>query len=45
MYGFLRTRLSKPAADTLCALWYFTLVLVIMYSAFEPQAEFNYLRF
>jgi hypothetical protein len=43
MYGFLKHYLPGSVADVLMALWYALLVLVVLYCAFEPQAEFRYL--
>jgi hypothetical protein len=43
MYGFLRRYLPGAVADVLMALWYVLLVLAVLYCAFEPQAEFQYL--
>lgn len=44
MYPLLRRYLPRVAADILIALWYAVLVYLTLYCAFEPQAEFNYLR-
>jgi hypothetical protein len=44
MYGFLKRYLPGPLADVLMALWYVALILAVLYCAFEPQAEFQYLR-
>jgi hypothetical protein len=30
-------------ADVLMAVWYVLLILAVLYCAFEPQAEFQYL--
>ena len=43
MYGFLKRRLPTPLADVLMAVWYVLLILAVLYCAFEPQAEFQYL--
>jgi len=44
MHAFLRTRLSRPLADLLTACWYFALIVGVLYAAFEPQADFQYIR-
>lgn len=44
MYPFLRRYLPPMIADILMALWYAVLLYLTLYCAFEPQAEFNYLR-
>lgn len=44
IYGFFRDRLPTWAANTLCAVWYAILIFLILYLAFEPTAEFNYLN-
>jgi hypothetical protein len=43
MYGFLRAALPRALADWLMAVWYAILILLVLYCAFEPNAEFNYL--
>ena len=43
MYQFLRRHLGSPAAHVLTAIWYAVLVILTLYCAFEPQAEFTYL--
>jgi hypothetical protein len=44
MYGVLKRYFPGTVADVLTALWYVLLVLTVLYCAFEPQAEFRYLR-
>jgi hypothetical protein len=44
MYGFLYRRCPRLVADILIAAWYFLLLLAVFYCAFEPPAEFRYLR-
>lgn len=44
MYEFLFRRLGRVPADFLAALWYALLISAVVYCAFEPQAEFSYLR-
>ena len=44
MYGFFKRYLPGPAADVLMALWYVLLILAVLYCAFEPQAEFRYVK-
>jgi hypothetical protein len=43
MYGFLKHYLPGLLADVLMAVWYVLLILAVLYCAFEPQAEFQYL--
>ena len=43
MYGFLKRHLPSLMADALTAVWYVLLILAVLYCAFEPQAEFQYL--
>jgi hypothetical protein len=43
VYGFFSAHLSPRTAEFLTALVYATMLLLIMYYVFEPQAEFNYL--
>ncbi|HEX2278014.1 MAG TPA: hypothetical protein VHN13_12910 [Candidatus Tectomicrobia bacterium] len=43
MYGFLKRHLPNPVADVLMAVWYVLLILAVLYCAFEPRAEFQYL--
>jgi hypothetical protein len=44
MYGFVKRRLGRLAADILLPVWYAALILATGYCAFEPQATFSYLR-
>jgi hypothetical protein len=43
VYGLLKRHLPSPMADVLMAVWYVLLILAVLYCAFEPQAEFQYL--
>jgi hypothetical protein len=43
MYGLLKRYLPGPAVDVLMALWYVLLILAVLYCAFEPQEQFQYL--
>lgn len=43
MYAFLKPRLGETAAQVLNGLWYAILVVLVIYSAFEPRAEFQYM--
>lgn len=43
MYAYLRARLGPRPAHVLTALWYAVLLILVLYCAFEPQAEFTYL--
>lgn len=43
MYGFLTRHLPSSIAEVLMAVWYVLLILLVLYCAFEPQAEFQYL--
>jgi hypothetical protein len=43
MYGLLKCYLPAPVANVLMALWYVLLILAVLYCAFEPQAQFQYL--
>jgi len=44
MHAWLAARMPAWAADLLTAAWYAALVLLVLYYAFEPQAEFRYER-
>lgn len=44
LYRRLRLLLPPAAANAVCAAWYAMLALLILYLAFEPTAEFNYLN-
>jgi len=44
MYGVIESLLGRVWADILTPLWFVALVLLIAYSAFEPNAGFRYLR-
>jgi hypothetical protein len=44
MHAWLAARLPAWAADLFTALWFAALVLLVLYFAFEPQAEFRYER-
>lgn len=43
MYDLLCRYSPRPVADALMAIWYVLLILLVLYCAFEPNAEFNYL--
>ena len=43
MYGILSSLVSPFWAEILTPLWYAILFILIMYSAFEPNAGFRYL--
>ena len=43
MYWLLRRYAPETLADVLMGLWYALLFFLVLYFAFEPQAEFNYL--
>ena len=43
MHGLLRRYLPATVADVLMGLWYAALFFLVLYFAFEPQAQFNYL--
>ena len=43
MYGFLKRHLPRLTADVLMAVWYVLLILAVLYCAFEPRVEFQYL--
>jgi hypothetical protein len=43
MYGFFKRYFHGPMADVLMAVWYVLLILAVLYCAFEPQTEFQYL--
>jgi hypothetical protein len=43
MYERLRRRFSHRTALVLTAVWYISLLLAVLYCAFEPQAELKYL--
>jgi hypothetical protein len=43
VYAFLERFLPRVVADWLVASWYAILVVLVLYCAFEPHAEFNYL--
>ncbi len=44
IYGHLTRRFGARISSVLCALWYALLIGAVLYYAFEPQAEFNYLN-
>jgi hypothetical protein len=44
MYGIIESLLGTKWAEILTPLWFAFLVLMIAYSAFEPNAGFRYLR-
>jgi hypothetical protein len=43
MYCFLKRHFPGFMADVLMAVWYVLMILAVLYCAFEPQAEFQYL--
>lgn len=43
MYDWLERRLPPHAAAILLGVWYAILVVLVLYSAFEPQATFRYI--
>ena len=45
MYAFLTRYFPPRAADWLMAFWYFALIVLVLYFAFEPQGEFRYLNY
>jgi hypothetical protein len=44
MYAFLRRRLSAGPATVVVGLWYALLIVLVLWSVVEPQAEFRYLK-
>lgn len=44
IYCRLRSVLPPWAGNAVCAAWYAILFLLIVFFAFEPTAEFNYLN-
>lgn len=44
MYGYLEDRIGATAATAVTALIYAAAILLTLYCALEPQAEFNYIR-
>jgi hypothetical protein len=44
MYGLIESYLGPVWADILTPVWFLVLLLLIAYSAFEPNAGFRYLR-
>lgn len=45
MYAFLIEILPPRLAEILSAVVYGTMIMLTVYFAFEPQAEFSYLNF
>jgi hypothetical protein len=45
MYAVLLRFLPPRAAETAAAVIYALMILAILYTCVEPQAEFSYLRF
>jgi len=43
MYGYLKSVIGQRLAMTLTALAYAVLIVLVLYSVFEPQAELKYL--
>ena len=44
MYAFLRNRLPEGPATMLMGLWYALLILLVLWTLVEPQAEFRYVK-
>jgi hypothetical protein len=44
MYAFLRRRLPPGHATLLVGLWYGLLIMLVLWSVVEPQAEFRYVN-
>ncbi len=42
MYGFLASRLPRPAANLVAGLWYALLLVLALYGALEPAIDFRY---
>jgi hypothetical protein len=43
MYGYLKSLIGHRLAMILTALTYAVLIVLVLYSVFEPQAELKYL--
>jgi hypothetical protein len=44
MCTYLKHRFAKGyVVEFVYALWFVTLIMLVLYFAFEPQADFNYL--
>jgi hypothetical protein len=43
MYAFFRNKMNRNAAITLTAFLYASMLVLVLYSAFEPQAELKYI--
>ena len=41
MYALFHRHLPKPAAAAVAVAWYAMLLVLVLYSVFEPQAEFQ----
>jgi len=44
MYAFLRKRLAAGPATILVGFWYALLIVLVLWSLVEPQAEFRYVE-
>ena len=44
MYRYLCTQMPRPLAEIICALWYATLIVLILSFADRPVADLAYLR-
>ncbi|HEX5078207.1 MAG TPA: hypothetical protein VFV80_03585 [Geminicoccaceae bacterium] len=44
MYAFLRRWLPEGPATMLVGLWYALLIVLVLWSLVEPQAEFRYVK-
>ena len=45
MYQFLLRYFPRLASDIIMSMWYTALILLVLYCAFEPKAEFSYLAY
>jgi hypothetical protein len=44
MYAFLRRQLPAGRATVVLGLWYALLIVLVLWSVVEPQAEFRYVK-
>jgi hypothetical protein len=44
MYAFLRWRLPAGPATAIVGIWYALLIVLVLWSVVEPQAEFRYVK-
>ncbi|HSA81161.1 MAG TPA: hypothetical protein VLE23_10075 [Geminicoccaceae bacterium] len=44
MYAFLRRRLPAGPATVVVGIWYALLLVLVLWSVVEPQAEFRYVN-